>query len=468
MTIAVDAFFQLLDQYGKPVSGGRVYTYAAGTLNPLATYTDQSGTVPNPNPVILDGAGRAQIWLTANVPYKLVGTDSTGVAIPNATTDNYYAGASPEQLVIAGIVPSTGGSYTGLVNLNGGAIFGGTAAQDLATLDSLGVSSVQNANLAFNSDFAINQRAAGSTADGVYGFDRTVNLCDTGSTTLSQLAQPEDGSAFAMRILQPDASAKRIGFCQIIESKDCISYRGKSLVFSVRVRSSAAVTIRAALVAWTGTQDIPTRDVVNNWASTTYTASNFFVANTTTIATAGSAVGAGTWTDVTISSASAGGVVAPSTMNNLYLVVWTDSAVAQNVTLDATRVRCGLGTSVQLWTPPNAALELTKCRRYHFRNTTTTQSLVATGLAFSTTAATYTVHFPTGMRTNPTLSSTNLFPTNGAGGTIAPTGSSVGAGTDSVLVQINVAAGLTVGQASVLYAGNGTGGFIAFDAELGV
>jgi hypothetical protein len=33
-------------------------------------------------------------------------------------------------------------------------------------------------------------------------------------------------------------------------------------------------------------------------------------------------------------------------------------------------------------------------------------------------------------------------------------------------VQINVASGLTVGNASLLYAGNGSGGLIDFSAEL--
>jgi len=44
---------QFLDANGNPLSGGKVYTYAAGTTTPLVTYTDESGTTPNTNPVIL-------------------------------------------------------------------------------------------------------------------------------------------------------------------------------------------------------------------------------------------------------------------------------------------------------------------------------------------------------------------------------------------------------------------------------
>jgi len=363
MTVALEAFPAFYDNSGNPLSGGKVYTYVAGTSTPLASYTDRGGSVANANPVVLNSAGRASIWLQTNVAYKIRVDDSAGNVI--ATVDDYYAGADPAQLVAAGIVPATGGTYTGLVSFTGGATFDGTAAQDLATLDSLNIASVQTANLWTNSDMQIWQRATASVADAAYGFDRVLNLCDTGSTTLSQLSQPTDGIPYAMRITQPDAGAKRFGFLQIVEAKDCIAYRGKNLAFALKVRCSASTTIRCALVAWTGAVDAPTRDVVNNWASTTYTAGNFFVANTSTIAVTATSVTAATWTDMVVSSTSPGGVVVPSTTNNIYMVVWTDSTQAQNVTLDASVLRCGQGTVAPLWTPPNAEVELSKCQRFY-------------------------------------------------------------------------------------------------------
>jgi hypothetical protein len=465
MTVALVALPQFFDNAGNPLSGGKVFTYAAGTLTPLASYTDRGGGTPNSNPVVLDSAGRADIWLSTNVAYKLIVKDSTE-ATTYDSVDDYYAGADPSQLVAAGIVPATGGTYTGPVSFTGGVTIDGTAAQDLATLDSLNIASAKMENLWTNPEFALWERGATNVTDAFYSFDRVVSLCDTGNMTLSQLAQPADGIPFAQRQLQPDAVAKRFGFVQIAEARDCLGYRGKNLAFALKVRCSAATTIRCALVAWTGAQDSPTRDVVNNWASTNYTAGNFFVANTSTIAVAATAVTAATWTDLVVSSASAGGVVAPSTMNNLYMVVWTDTAQAQNVTLDASIVRCGQGTVAPLYLPPNYTLEKQKARRFFYRNSNTGTGLVACGLAFSTVSAAYCVPLPVTMRTAPTLGSANLFPTNGAGTTIAPTGSSIlGISSDSVLVQINVAAGFTIGQASLLYAGAGAGGYIDFSAE---
>lgn len=67
---------QYFDAVGNPLSGGKVYTYAAGTSTPLATYSDAAGTIPNANPVILNARGEATIyWADAN--YKVTLRDST-------------------------------------------------------------------------------------------------------------------------------------------------------------------------------------------------------------------------------------------------------------------------------------------------------------------------------------------------------------------------------------------------------
>jgi hypothetical protein len=70
---------QFFDANGKPLAGGFVFTYAAGTSVGLPTYTDSTATVLNPNPIILDSAGMAAIYLQNATSYKFVVQNSLGV-----------------------------------------------------------------------------------------------------------------------------------------------------------------------------------------------------------------------------------------------------------------------------------------------------------------------------------------------------------------------------------------------------
>ena len=74
---------QFFDASGTPLVGGKVYTYAAGTTTPLATYTTSAGTVANTNPIILDAAGRTpnEIWLVAGTLYKFIVQTSVSVLV---------------------------------------------------------------------------------------------------------------------------------------------------------------------------------------------------------------------------------------------------------------------------------------------------------------------------------------------------------------------------------------------------
>jgi len=81
---------QFFTNTGAVLTGGKIYTYAAGTTTPATTYTSSQGNVPWTNPIVLDAAGRVsgsgEIWLTDGINYKFVLKDSTDVLI--ATYDN--------------------------------------------------------------------------------------------------------------------------------------------------------------------------------------------------------------------------------------------------------------------------------------------------------------------------------------------------------------------------------------------
>jgi hypothetical protein len=87
---------QFFTNTGAVLTGGKLYTYAAGTTTPLTSYTTNSGNVARTNPIVLDAAGRVpdsgEIWITS-ASYKFVLKDSNDVLI--ATYDNISGAGVP-------------------------------------------------------------------------------------------------------------------------------------------------------------------------------------------------------------------------------------------------------------------------------------------------------------------------------------------------------------------------------------
>ncbi|KUZ35283.1 tail fiber domain-containing protein [Burkholderia territorii] len=83
---------QFIDSNGRPLVGGQVSYFEPNTETKKDTFRDSDLTVPNDNPVTLDGAGRATIWGTGM--YRQVVKDRKGnllwdevVASPVSDTD---------------------------------------------------------------------------------------------------------------------------------------------------------------------------------------------------------------------------------------------------------------------------------------------------------------------------------------------------------------------------------------------
>jgi len=103
IVLSTPPFTVFYDDNGNPLTGGKVFTYTAGTLTPRVTYTDQGGLTSNANPVILDSAGRAAIWLDNAFGYKFIVHTSADVLLSNGTIDN--------------ITPFNTSSSSGLANI---------------------------------------------------------------------------------------------------------------------------------------------------------------------------------------------------------------------------------------------------------------------------------------------------------------------------------------------------------------
>ena len=115
---------QFFTNTGAVLTGGKIYTYAAGTTTPAVTYTNSGGGTPQPNPIVLDAAGRVsgsgEIWLADGIQYKFVLKDSNDVLIAtydnilgiNASFSNFIANQEIQTATAGQTVFTLANSYT--------------------------------------------------------------------------------------------------------------------------------------------------------------------------------------------------------------------------------------------------------------------------------------------------------------------------------------------------------------------
>jgi len=229
-----------------------------------------------------------------------------------------------------------------------------TAGVDYATPSQI----VGMKNRLINGAFNVNQPGLTTAADAVYHLDQWYALTETGSVTIAQQTDQENGQPTSLRMTQPDVTAKRIGSAQPIESINCRDLRGQTVAFRARIRCSVSQAIRYAIVEWTGTADAITKDVVSSWTSGTFTTGNFFIATTTIAATGSVTPAANTWTDLLASA------TISSSANNLIVFIWSEGTLAQNATLDLGAVQLAQGAQTPFEARP-VALEVEIAQRFY-------------------------------------------------------------------------------------------------------
>lgn len=265
-------------------------------------------------------------------------------------------------------------------------------------------------NRLINGCFRVNQRLAATNADDTYCFDRWYVLTQTGTVAVSAIVDPEIGAAQALRITQSQAAAQRMGLAQIVESDNCRDLRSAITTLAGRVRLSTSDNIRYAVLEHTGGTDAVTSDVVNSWTNTTYTAGQFFIAGVTVLAVGQIAAAASTWRDLTALNATLS-----ASAKNIILFVWTENAVAQNVTLDLNRMQWEPGAVASKFELRPIAQEKRDCERYYEKSfapatapaqnvgAATGEQLFGATVAGANTNRLPTIPFRTDKRAAPTL-----------------------------------------------------------------
>ena len=111
---------QYLSALGTPLVGGKVYTYAAGTSNPKATYTDAAGTTPQPNPIPLNLRGEPANAIYWSGNYRVEVRDALGNLI--YSVDNYNTDPAGLWTIFAQLATAAGASLIGFIQAGAGAV----------------------------------------------------------------------------------------------------------------------------------------------------------------------------------------------------------------------------------------------------------------------------------------------------------------------------------------------------------
>lgn len=87
--------FKAFANDGTPLAYGLLYSYAAGTTTPQATYPSASEATPNTNPIVLNARGECALWFDPTLIYKINLTDQFGNQIAGYPVDNIVGGYYP-------------------------------------------------------------------------------------------------------------------------------------------------------------------------------------------------------------------------------------------------------------------------------------------------------------------------------------------------------------------------------------
>lgn len=150
LSLFAGAGAQFFDNNGVPLAGGLIYTYTAGTTSNLTTYTTSAGSIANPNPIVLDAAGRVpnEVWLISGNTYKFVVSTAGGQVL--GTYDNIPGANS----IAYPISVANGG--TGLSSLTANAVLlgNGTSSPQFVASGTVGNLLVDNGSTWVSQAFA--------------------------------------------------------------------------------------------------------------------------------------------------------------------------------------------------------------------------------------------------------------------------------------------------------------------------
>jgi hypothetical protein len=377
---------------------------AGGTLTG-ALLLDDSGTVSAPA-LAFDGDTNTGIWRSAADTLNVA---TNGVEnLEFGTTEVVFndGGADIDFRV-------EGDTKANLFKVDAGAdavsIDGAFSVAGDATVNSINGGPLAGMrNRIINGSFAIGQRgttfASSANNDDAYTLDRWYILSDgNDAIDVTQETSVVPANQTYAIALDVETANKKFGIAQIIESDNCVGLTGGTVSLSFKAKVSATTkldNVKAAVVAWSGTADTVTSDIISAWgaegtnptliANATYENTPANLSVTTSYATYSLTANIDT-----------------ASTTNIIVFIWSDvTDTTAGDFLYVTDVQLEPGSVATPFERRSYGQELMLAQRYALALTSgqaSSEEVIGHGYCAGGIAQRFAVNFPTTMRATPTL-----------------------------------------------------------------
>jgi hypothetical protein len=262
-------------------------------------------------------------------------------------------------------------------------------------------------NRLINGNMAVAQRGTSFTAsnnnDDAYTLDRWYILSDTNDVIDVTRATDVPTNGLYSIGLDVETVNKKFGIAQIIEQQNSIGLIGNTVTLSFKAKVSSTTkldNVKAAIVAWSGTADTVTSDIISAWGveGTNPT----LIANATYENTPANLGVTTSWASYSITAA-----VDTASTKNILVFIWSDvTDTTLGDFLYVTDVQLEAGSTATAFQTATGTIqgELAACQRYYYQFANGNDLFIGLGVNVSTTIAFTSVYFPVSMRIAPTLS----------------------------------------------------------------
>jgi hypothetical protein len=318
----------------------------------MATTTNYSWTTPDDTDLVKDGAAAIRtLGSSIDTSVKALSPGTTA-----GDVDYYTTSTAKARLGI--------GTAGQILTVNSGA----TAPEWQSP-----VATSINQNYLLNGNFSVAQRGTSYTSTGsannddTYILDRWYILSDGNDAidvTQDTTTVPTNGNyAIALDV---ETVNKKFGIAQIIENRNCIGLIGNTVTFSFKAKVSSTTkldNVKAAIVAWSGTADTVTSDIISTW--------NAEGTDPTLIANAtyeNTPVNLNLTTDYQTFSLTAN--IDTASTKNVIVFIWsdvTDTTLGDFLYIAESKVELGSTATAFVYANGNFAGELSACQRYYQR-----------------------------------------------------------------------------------------------------